>query len=49
MTGLSEEGFHITSRVLIRIWKELGSKRLEMSQGARRNLDEASGRLVAKA
>lgn len=49
VTALEEEGFHITSRALVRIRKELGLKRLETSQNARRRLDEASGRLVSKA
>lgn len=49
VTGLKEEGFHVTSRGLVRIRKGLGLKRLETSQDARRHVDKASGRLIAKA
>ena len=46
---LKKEGFHIISKGLVWIRKGLGLKRLETSRDARRHLDEASGRLVAKA
>ena len=49
VTGLKEEGFHITSRGLVRIRKESGVKRFESSQDPRRLVDDASGRLVVKA
>ena len=49
VTRLKEEGFHITSRDLVRIRKELDLNHLEISRDARGHLDEASRRLVAKA